>query len=595
MKELSQIKPSSLGDAAKQVVFESSLTHIKYKYQGEEASTNLVAFNALRNDAINKNGGVFTGPVQTLSKTTKIVNLTSSQGILTINLGFGCFFRFEPTEDVTEIEVINTAPDVAAVFTLVIAYPAYTWPNVPSLYSVALNNFKNSTIKWPGGNTPSLDKNYSKRHICSFKTTDGGATWFGALNGSDYFFIGYPVYGTYIRSETNYITIDGVQYANGTVDIVADGTGGETTGDYHYPPNYPATGSVLFKSTPLPDTTLGAVLPSQYFLDFSVAINLPVSMGATDAVSDGLGGYREVLGYYGSDVSFGSKDIYLNIAGTDTYMGVRNYVGDGSGGTTMLETYEYADGDILAGPTNDNNITFADDGWYSMEHYAWAYGDFISLPDAPYAGNYTVKANGDFTIRTERTYPEEGTILASHPRYLGHTFHYNTTFANQSPSVHAIFAPANIVADGSGKVRLEVTIQPGSFLPISGSGWPIFENDDYTQFIAGLDTDESRYSLVGCVSCAPAGLPAPACYTGWDSSPHYSSTGCDVNSYIARAIYDPTKWTGSSAPPPGQGYFRIEIAPRYVYSEVFNDYVYYPFAGLTLADLTWVELPPIGS
>jgi hypothetical protein len=589
MKELSQIKPSSLGNAAKQAVFESSLTHIKYKYQGDEASSNLVAFNALRNDAINKNGGVFTGPVQVKTTTAGIVNVTAVDEILTINLGFGKFFRLNLVEPVNFIEIINAPPGIATTFTLILAQESFS-----EQYYINFVSNNDKVIKYyPSdflylGDFVRLGPYPRCRDIVTFSTLDGN-TFFLSLTGLNYSGGGNSVYGTFIRSETNYITIDGEQYANGTVDIVADGVGGETTGDHHYPPNYPATGSALFKTTPLPETTLGAVLPAQYFIDFNSNPDSPVSMGGTSAVSDGLGGYREVVGYYGNDAIFGGKDVYLNVAGTETYMGFRNYVGDGLGGTTILETYEYEDGDVLAGPTNDNNITFADDGWYSIDHYIWAYGEFISLPDAPYAGTYTIKANGDFTVRTEYTYPEEGTILASHPRYLGRALDYNVNLEGQIYNNRHIFAPANIVADGSGKVRLEVTIQPGSFLPIAGLGTPIFENGNFTQFIAGLDTDEFRYSLVGCASCAPSGLPAPVCYTGWDSAPHYSGTGCDVNSYLARAIYDPTKWTGSSAPPPGQGYFRIEIAPRYVYDESSGNYVYYPSNNLTLADLTWVE------
>jgi hypothetical protein len=590
MKELSQIKPGLAREAAKQAVFESSLTHIKYKHQGDESSTNLVALDSLGNYAINKSGGVFTGPVQFKTSTTDIVNVTSVNGLVTINLGFGKFFRLNLLEEVYFIEIINAPTDAAITFTLILAQES----SIQRFIEFKPSNDK--VIKYyPNvflyrGDFVTLGPFPNCRDIVTFSSLDG-TTFFLSLTGLNYSGGGNVSYGTFIRNETNYITIDNVQYANGTVDIIADGNGGETTGTYYYPPNYPETGYIEFKSEALPGVRAGDILPAQIFEDLGNSNfneDSMISMGGYTLYSDGQGGYREVVVYYGSEASFGQKDIYVDVNGVSTFMGFRKYVGDGLGGATIVYSYEYENGEVIVGPIEDTSLVFADDGqWYSIDYF---YG---YLPSIAFGGTFTIKANGFETI-TERTYPEEGTVFVSYPRYLGSALDYSYTLANNYPHYKPVFAPANLVADGTGKVVSQVTVAPGAFLPI-GVDWIFFytwNNNDYSQFPSDIYLNWTAYNQIGCSSCAPVGMPAPPCYHSDFEIPHFDRAGCYWNSYAARAIYDPTKWTASTAPPVGQGYFRIEIMPSYTLEGEY--YISYDY--ITNPDnIPWVELPPISS
>lgn len=582
MKELSQIKPGLTGEAAKQAVFEASLTHIKYKHQGDESSTNLVAFNVLGDYAINKNGGVFTGPVQVKTTTADIVNVTAVDGVLTINLGFGKFFRVNLLAPVHFIEIINVPPNIATTFTLILVQESFS-----DSYHISFMSNNDKVIKYyPSDHTYAegfvrLQPYPGHRDIVTFSTLDG-TTFFLSLTGLAYSGGGNSSYGTFIRNEINYITIDGVPYANGTVDIVSDGNGGETTGTYHYPPSYPETGYVIFNSL-LITARADEIFPAQYFVDLGGEPSSDTHIGNTLVVSDGQGGYFNTIVYTGSDTTYGIKDFYAYLNGVDTYLGTRTYVGDGLGHVIFNDIYEYELGDILAGPTNDFSVTFAEDSeWYSSEGFI---GNFPST--VPFKGSYITKANG-FSVTQEYTYPEEGTVLCSYPRLLGYAYEYSGPIQYQPSYYKSIYAPANYVADGNGNVRIEVTIQPGSFLPIGIE--PSYFTSDYTQFAADIQQQYYSYSQVGCGTCVPEGLPAPQCYLAELEAPD-SYSGCDSNAYVARAIYDPTQWTYNTTPPTGYGYFRLEILPQYQDngegSFMFYDYVVNP------DNLPWVELPPL--
>lgn len=180
MKSLSTIKPGYSGTAARQLILESSLTHVKYKYQRDNSSTNLVAFNEFAPGAIVKAGGVFTGPIKLVSSSSSIVQLQPADGIVTINLSFGGIFKLSLTENVDSFEVINVAPGVAVMFTLIVAQDT-------SPYAQTIDwTFTGSTIKW-SENTPVANTlGISKLDVFSFKTISAGASWYAMANGLGY-------------------------------------------------------------------------------------------------------------------------------------------------------------------------------------------------------------------------------------------------------------------------------------------------------------------------------------------------------------------------------------------------------------------------
>jgi len=121
--------------------------------------------------------------------------------------------------------------------------------------------------------------------------------------------------GTFIRTETLYITINGTQYENGTKDIVADGNGGERDGNS----NYPADGTSF-----VTETLYITINGTQY------------ENGTKDIVADGNGGERDGSNNYPAENSvFGDVDLVV-----DGYtLGNTEYLANGSGSYTESTTY----------------------------------------------------------------------------------------------------------------------------------------------------------------------------------------------------------------------------------------------------------------
>lgn len=573
MKELSQLKPGRTGDPAKPVIFESSLTHIKYKYEGDQTSTNLIAFNDLGGYAINKNGGVFTGPIQVKSATSSIVNVTSTDGVLTINLGFGSFFRVRLTENIEFIDVINTAPEEASTFTLIIANDI-----IDNQYSIKFRpaNGSSKLFKAYPSDFYVLDyQNYvflspfiGCKDIVSFKTVDGN-TFFISLSGLDYKSGGYLVYGTYIRSEINYISIEGVDYANGTLNIVANGTGGETNGNYNYPPDYPETGYVLFKSEDM--HVDGNSFPQEFLLDFPEYGSNLFKTGDFLTVSDGTGGYRQVNSYYPNGTLILEKDIYADIDtfGNTRKVGRRIYLWNGNGQATVTNIYDYTDGELLPGLGYLGFApTLAEDQWYDWTTWKSATG--IGGDTTPYntmsGGTYAVISNGDFTVRFEYSYVEEGGVYGYWPRYIGSIYvHYGEDLRYDANYYMKLFVPSKLVADGNGKYRMETLLSDGAYVPTFNSNlwyyFPPFDNLDYSQY-GYYPNNSTMYDgnafnqRISCGNCIPYSLQSsntPACYS------YQFESDCGTSAYVLRASYNPAGWSSNTAPPPGQGYFNPTV------------------------------------
>lgn len=98
--------------------------------------------------------------------------ISSSSGVLTIDLNTANIFTVSPNENITSI-VINNVPSsgIVTTFTLIITYTvtsvSITWP---------------LSFDWPAGVSPTLTNLSGKRDVFSFVTEDGGVNWY-AFNG----------------------------------------------------------------------------------------------------------------------------------------------------------------------------------------------------------------------------------------------------------------------------------------------------------------------------------------------------------------------------------------------------------------------------
>lgn len=149
----------------------------------------------------------------------------------------------------------------------------------------------------------------------------------------------HPVAGTVLTSGiTNYISIGGGSYQNGTYDVVADGYG-STTNSYNYAPQ----GTVLAADAAggLIATPAGNV---QYYIDY---------------VSDGIGGYSESHKYpaAGTIISNGSTDGSIVTPAGTVYYNI-NYVSDGGGSADASPEYPAADTYL----NEDGSYTYTSNG-----------------------------------------------------------------------------------------------------------------------------------------------------------------------------------------------------------------------------------------
>ena len=100
--------------------------------------------------------------------------ISSSGGILTIDLENGNVFSLTTTEAITTVNLNNPpASGKGGSFTLILTQDAtgraITWP---------------AAVKWPGGTAPTINT-ASKVYVLTFLTVDGGTAWYGFMSGSE--------------------------------------------------------------------------------------------------------------------------------------------------------------------------------------------------------------------------------------------------------------------------------------------------------------------------------------------------------------------------------------------------------------------------
>jgi hypothetical protein len=213
------------------------------------------------------------------------------------------------------------------------------------------------------GNGGSSNGNYT--YVAEFSDIGSDQTYRYVSNGNGTWNSVY-INGYVISSVTNYITIDGSQYQNGTVDTVADGNGGtnDTT-------NYLANGVIIANNITYTERNVAS------YMGFDFA------NGTVDYVSDGIGGYTEsdrdypeagtALGTYGgyayvangtggwntyleAGTIISSNNVnYININGYQYQNGTYNVLADGNGGS--YNSYTYAmHGDVFTTGVNAGTI-----------------------------------------------------------------------------------------------------------------------------------------------------------------------------------------------------------------------------------------------
>ena len=246
------------------------------------------------------------------------------------------------------------------------------------------------------GNGGSSNGNYT--YVAEFSDIGSDQTYRYVSNGDGTWDSVY-INGYVISSVTNYITIDGSQYQNGTVDTVADGNGGtnDTT-------NYLANGEIIANNISYTERNVDT------YMSFDFA------NGTVDYVSDGIGGYTEsdrdypeagtVLGTYGgyayvangtggwntyleAGTIISSNNVnYININGYQYQNGTYNVLADGNGGS--YNSYTYAmHGDVFTTASGAGSIiTPAGSVYYDINYLSDGIGGYTEAHLYPATDTY---------------------------------------------------------------------------------------------------------------------------------------------------------------------------------------------------------------
>ena len=182
----------------------------------------------------------------------------------------------------------------------------------PADYATVVHQVGNFWYKYDGNGDGSLANGEYNDGTSSFVFVKG-------IKGAAYINTNDPD-GTFIRTETLYITINGTQYENGTYDIVADGNGGERNGNN----NYPSYGTVFY---------------SVNNADINIS-NVDYANGTTDYIADGNGSYTENVQYPADGTLFVTENYYSFFSLGVYQNGTVDKVADGSGGYRNVENFE---------------------------------------------------------------------------------------------------------------------------------------------------------------------------------------------------------------------------------------------------------------
>ena len=114
------------------------------------------------------------------------VVLSSTSGVVTIDLSKGASFVLTPTEEITRFVITNVPGDSASssTFTLQIVQGSTS-------YTVDINDFRNSggvtiPLNWNGNVLPSVTNSANAEDVYSFFTFTGGSEYYGVVAGQNF-------------------------------------------------------------------------------------------------------------------------------------------------------------------------------------------------------------------------------------------------------------------------------------------------------------------------------------------------------------------------------------------------------------------------
>ena len=115
------------------------------------------------------------------------VDVTSSSGVVTLDLAASQVFNLTTSENVTQFTVQNIPSDCSS-FTLKIVQGASGSPfHTVDFGDVKDNGGSALAIKWSGGGSlPTLSPSVSAVDIYTYKTFDGGITWYAVVTGQNF-------------------------------------------------------------------------------------------------------------------------------------------------------------------------------------------------------------------------------------------------------------------------------------------------------------------------------------------------------------------------------------------------------------------------
>ena len=112
------------------------------------------------------------------------LSVTSSSGVVTLDLSTGQTFLNTTTEDISKFVLSNSVSGSSASFTIKITQGS-------TARTVAIDTFENASgtsipVYWPGGVIPTVTNVAAKTDIYSFITFDGGTTLYGVVGGQNF-------------------------------------------------------------------------------------------------------------------------------------------------------------------------------------------------------------------------------------------------------------------------------------------------------------------------------------------------------------------------------------------------------------------------
>jgi len=117
--------------------------------------------------------------------TEKSISVTSSSGVVDLDLSKGQSFELTTTEDVSVFNLLNITSGTTRSYTIKISQDSSTAYNV-GIDTYRLDGGGNKSCNWPGGVIPVVTVSAGATDLYSFMTFDGGDNVFGVVGGQNF-------------------------------------------------------------------------------------------------------------------------------------------------------------------------------------------------------------------------------------------------------------------------------------------------------------------------------------------------------------------------------------------------------------------------